>query len=75
MKKLVVGLTIAIFVLLPIAQAGESKSSDKATCSEKTKTSAKSACADSTSCCQKDNKVAKKTVSPDQKGAMFLVKR
>jgi len=81
MKILIVCLTVATFVLSPVAWAGEGKTSgkDKAACSEKAgcaetaKASAKAGCSEK-SCCEKE-KVAKKTAKPDEKGAMFLVKR
>ncbi len=47
--------------------------SEKAGCAETAKASAKAGCSEK-SCCEKE-KVAKKTAKPDEKGAMFLVKR
>ena len=89
MKKLIAGLTLAAFVVLPVARAGETKSSDtskpacagKAACADQTKVttakasaSAKSACTEKSTCCHNE-KTARKVANPDSKGATFLVKR
>ena len=82
MKKLTVGLMLAALALLPLAQAGEKKTSNKATstanatCADKAKTvsSANTACSAKSACCEKAN-VARKVANPDEKGATFLVRR
>jgi len=88
MKKLTVGLMLAALALLPLAQAGEKKTSNKATatanatcadkssCADKAKTvsSANTSCSGKSACCEKD-KVARKVANPDEKGATFLVRR
>jgi hypothetical protein len=82
MKKLTVGLMLTALALLPLAQAGEKKTSnkqtctDKAACADKAKTvsSANTACSGKSACCEKE-KVARKVANPDEKGATFLVRR
>ena len=90
MKQLIVGLILAAFVLMPVARAGEGKTSDKskstcadkAACADKTacadkakvSASAKTACTEKAACCAGD-KSARKVANPDAKGAMFLAKR
>ena len=84
MKQLIVGLMLAAFVLMPVARAGEGKTSDinkstcadKAACADKAKVSAsaRTACTEKAACCASD-KSARKVANPDAKGAMFLAKR
>jgi len=78
MKKLIFSLAVAAAAVITTAQAGDGKTcdKDKAACADKAKTSvsAKSTCAEKAACCAKE-KVAKKVVNPDEKGATFLVKR
>jgi len=88
MKILTVGLLLATLALLPLAQAGDAKTSDKskttcadkasasACCADKTKVnvSAKTACTEKSACCTQD-KSARKVANPDAKGATFLAKR
>ena len=52
MKKLIVCLTLACLASLPVARAGEGKSTNKAASADKAKvsTSAKSTCSEKTGC-------------------------
>jgi hypothetical protein len=91
MKKLLVCLTVASFALLSVAQADDSKTSDKTASASKAKT--KSVVADKSACCAtvtstsakgacadklaccSGEKSARRVANPDLKGATFLAKR
>ena len=89
MKNLIIAVALAVFALVPAAQAGEGKQSAKNRIASVEK--AKTACPDtvSSSCPDKDksaqascaagcsakDKLTKKTVRPAEKGGMLLAKR
>ena len=66
MKKFLVCLTVATFALLSVAQADDSKTSDKAAPAGKARSSNKSAVADKSACCASVTSTSTKAACGDK---------